>query len=190
MSGPMQWKDNLSPSSLSKLSTFADLILRWNSKINLTGYRTRKEIDELLIGESVLGFRTLEQAGIMKSGATILDFGSGAGIPGLVWVAMEVPIEVRSLEIRQKKVAFQKEVVRELGLKAEITLGRFPEAVFGESFDLVVSRAIRFDPKLWEKGRPLLKPAGYFVRFAVPEVAETGWRTLPVSVKTSLLVSA
>jgi 16S rRNA (guanine527-N7)-methyltransferase len=188
----MQWKDksNLSESSLNKLSVFSDLVLRWNSKINLTGYRTRQEIDELLIGESVLAMSALRQAGIVKANATVLDFGSGAGIPGLVWAMMDSPIEVASLEIRQKKVAFQKEVVRELELKARIILGRFPEAVAGERFDLIVSRAIRFDQKLWEKGRPLLNPGGKFVRFAASAAVEPAWQSLPISKKSVLLVQA
>ncbi|MCI0615314.1 class I SAM-dependent methyltransferase [bacterium] len=185
----MQWKDNLSPSSLEKLCAFTDLIVRWNSRINLTGYRTRQEIDDLLIGESVLAVLELQKMGIFKAGTTILDFGSGAGIPGLVWAMLKLPIEITSLEIRQKKIAFQKEVVRELGLQARIILGKFPEAVAGERFDLIVSRAIRFDPKIWEKGRVLLNPSGHFVRFAAANLRETGWESHPVSEKTSLQIS-
>lgn len=186
----MQWKDkaNLSPASLRKLSAFTDLILQWNSKINLTGYRTREEIDNLLIGESVLAMLTLREAGIVKTGTTVLDFGSGAGIPGMVWAMMELSIQITSLEIRQKKVAFQKEVVRELTLKARILLGKFPEAINGERFDLIVSRAIRFDPKVWDKGKPALNMDGMFVRFAPSNTKELGWQSLPVSDKTTLLV--
>jgi 16S rRNA (guanine527-N7)-methyltransferase len=186
----MHWKDSLSPTSISKLSSFSDLILRWNSRINLTGYRTREQIDELLIGESILAMLELQNAGYIKAGTTILDFGSGAGIPGLVWAMMNFPVEITSLEIRQKKVAFQKEVVRDLGLKAHIILGKFPEAVSGEGFDLIVSRAIRFDPKIWQQGRPLLKAGGHFVRFAAANMIETGSEAIPVSDKTSLQISS
>jgi 16S rRNA (guanine527-N7)-methyltransferase len=185
----MQWKDNLSPSSLEKLSAFTDLIIRWNSRINLTGYRTRQEIDDLLIGESVLAVLELQKVEIVKAGTTILDFGSGAGIPGLVWAMLNLSIQITSLEIRQKKIAFQKEVVRELGLQARIILGKFPEAVAGERFDLIASRAIRFDPKIWEIGRGLLNPSGHFVRFAAANLRETGWKSHPVSEKTSLQIS-
>lgn len=185
----MQWKDNLSPAAISKLSAFSDLILRWNSRINLTGYRTRDQIDELLIGESVLSMRALQNAGYVKDVTSILDFGSGAGVPGLVWAMMDLPVGITSLEIRQKKIAFQKEVVRDLGLKARIVLGKFPDAVSGERFDLIASRAIRFDPKIWDQGRPLLNPGGHFVRFASANVIESGSETIPVSDKTSLQIS-
>ena len=186
----MQWKDSLSPSSLDKLSSFTDLILFWNSRINLTGYRTRQEIDEVLIGESVLAMLKLREEGIAKAGSTILDFGSGAGIPGLVWAMLNLSIQITSLEIRQKKIAFQKEVVRKLDLKATVMLGKFPEAVAGERYDLIVSRAIRFDPKIWDKGRPLLNAGGQFVRFAPSNVVESSWQSIPVSDRTSLQISS
>jgi 16S rRNA (guanine527-N7)-methyltransferase len=190
MSAPMQWKANLSSASLAKLSAFTDLILRWNSRINLTGYQNREQIDELLIGESVLAMFGLQNARYVKPGTMILDFGSGAGIPGLVWAIMDLPVEITSLEIRQKKIAFQKEVVRDLGLKARVLVGKFPEAVSDERFDLIVSRAIRYDPKIWDQGRPLLKGGGHFVRFATANVIETGSETIAVSDKTSLQISA
>lgn len=186
----MQWKDNLSASSLDKLSSFTDLILLWNSRINLTGYRTRQEIDELLIGESVLAMLKLRDEGIAKAGSTILDFGSGAGIPGLVWAMLNQSIQITSLEIRQKKIAFQKEVVRKLDLKARIMLGKFPEAAAAERYDLIVSRAIRFDPKIWDKGRPLLNAGGRFVRFAPGNAVESDWQSMPVSDRTSLQISS
>jgi len=186
----MLWKDDLSSPSLAKLSAFTDLILRWNSRINLTGYRTREQVDELLIGESVLALRELQKARYVKDGISILDFGSGAGIPGLVWAMMDLPINVTSLEIRQKKIAFQKEVVRDLGLNARIVLGKFPEAVSHERFDLIVSRAIRFDPKIWDQGRRLLNDGGCFVRFAAADTRNSGWKSVPVSDNTSLQISS
>ncbi|HSE42482.1 MAG TPA: RsmG family class I SAM-dependent methyltransferase [Acidobacteriota bacterium] len=187
---PTHWKDSklLTPQSSIQLSKFRDLILLWNQKINLTGYRTREEIDDLLIGESVVAAQALEEAGVLSSATRVLDFGSGAGIPGLVWSILGLPADVVSLEIRQKKIAFQKEVARDLALKARIMAGRFPEAVANESFDLIVSRAIRYDPAVWEEGKALLKPDGRFVRFASADAHARGWTTLPVSPRTSILM--
>jgi 16S rRNA (guanine527-N7)-methyltransferase len=188
--GSKHWKDSriLSPDSLEKLSKFIDLILHWNSRINLTGYRNRKHVEELLIGESVLAAEALTDHGLMTPSARVLDFGSGAGIPGLVWAALDLSIELSSLEIRQKKISFQKEVVRELNLKCKIISGRFPEAVSGQNFDLIVSRAIRYEPGIWGEGEQHLTPSGKFVRFAPGDAKDVGWTTLPVSERTSLLI--
>jgi 16S rRNA (guanine(527)-N(7))-methyltransferase RsmG len=187
---PTYWKDSpvLSENALEKLQNFASLILQWNAKINLTGYRGLKEVEELLIGESVLAAEALQKSGMMQRATKVLDFGSGAGIPGLVWASLDLPVQVTSLEIRQKKVAFQKEVSRQLHLKARIVSGRFPEAVGSEAFDLIVSRAIRYDPGIWKQGERCLTSSGSFVRFATADFKEPGWSTISVSDKSSLLV--
>lgn len=184
MNDPSSWKEaGISPDAASKLSLFVDLILEWNARINLTGLRTRTEIEERLIGESVAALRALP-----VSGKTVLDFGSGAGIPGLVWAACDDSARITSLEIRQKKVAFQKEVLRTAGIDAEVVQGHFPEAVTGRQFDVIVTRAIRFSPSLWTAAEALLAPGGCLVRFGTPRQEEPGWSVLPISPGTTLLI--
>ena len=102
---PTHWKDSplLSKNSLDKLYKFAKLILQWNAKINLTGFRDPKEIEDLLIGESVLAAESLQNLGFIRPGIRVLDFGSGAGIPGIVWAALELPIQVTSLRNSAEK---------------------------------------------------------------------------------------
>ena len=189
---PTHWKDSnlLTQESSAQLSKFRDLILLWNQRINLTGYRTAEEVEDLLIGESVLAAEALQVADFVPRGTKVLDFGSGAGIPGLVWLILGLPIDLVSLEIRQKKVAFQKEAARNLNLKARIIAGRFPEAIADETFDLIVSRAIRYDRSLWQRGMVLLKPTGKFVRFGSANAEEEGWISLPVSKRTSILMKS
>ena len=173
----------ISGPALDKLILFADLILEWNPRINLTGFKSRNLVEELLLGEAVLALARLS-----PSGKRILDFGSGAGIPGLVWAICEPEMHLTSVEVRAKKVAFQKEVVRSTGLKAQILVGRFPQAVRGRSFDLIVSRAIRFDPSLWREAEMLLSEDGMLVRFAAAGAAEPEWNCIPISTRSSLLI--
>lgn len=168
----------------SKLSSFVDLILEWNARINLTGYKDRDALEELLIGESVLAL-----TGAKIAGKRILDFGSGAGIPGLVWAICEPAASIVSVEVRQKKIAFQKEAVRTLEVSAEIKRGTFPEAVESESFDIVVSRAIRFSPSLWKEAEAMLNPGGSLIRFVrLQAPPEEGWKRIPISKNSALMV--
>lgn len=185
MNSLQQWKDKglLADSAIHQLKLFADLIFQWNPKVNLTGYKKKEEIEKFLIGESVSAVPVLS-----LHSKNVLDFGSGAGIPGLVWAIAEPSARITSLEVRQKKVAFQKEAARSIGIDAEILLGRFPEVAPDRKFDLIVSRAIRFSPQLWKEGERLLKPGGLFVRFAGRNQQEPGWNTIPISERSSVLV--
>ncbi|PWT88788.1 MAG: hypothetical protein C5B54_10010 [Acidobacteria bacterium] len=179
------WKEQglISPTAFQQLSAFVDLILEWNSRINLTGFKTRESMEEKLMGDSIAALSKVQ-----IPGKRILDFGSGAGIPGLVWAACDPSARIVSLEIRQKKVAFQKEVLRQTSISADVRIGLFPEAVQNEKFDIIVSRAIRFDPDLWIKGASLLNPGGQFIRFASRETNENGWTTAPITDQSSLLI--
>jgi 16S rRNA (guanine527-N7)-methyltransferase len=173
----------LSGEAFEKLNSFTDLILQWNPRVNLTGMWSRTEIEEILIGESMRAANVLQ-----LSGKTVLDFGSGAGIPGLVWLICNPSIRLTSLEIRAKKVAFQKEVARKLQLNAEILCGRFPEAAAGREFDFIVTRAIRFDPKLWEQSSSLLVKKGRLVRFGPIAAKQDGWERVVISERSTLLL--
>jgi 16S rRNA (guanine527-N7)-methyltransferase len=170
--------------ALRKLSLFVDLILQWNDRINLTGFKTRPQIEEILVGEAVLALSHLSLAD-----KDVLDFGSGAGIPALVWSICEGAAKITSLESRQKKVAFQKEVAREIGLNVQIVSGRFPESVQGRSYDVIATRAVRFSPDLWNEGKKLLRSAGRLIRFSSSNAAsEEGWSNIRLSDRAQLLV--
>ena len=168
--------------SSRKLTIFRNLILEWNPRINLTGFRASKEIDEILIGESV---RAL--SAISVSSKRVLDFGSGAGIPGLVWAICDPSAKITSVEIRHKKIAFQKEVLRSTDVEAEVVQGHFPEAVSGRKFDFIVSRGIRFSPQMFREAIGLLAPNGMLIRFASPGTVDEGWDSLSISQRTTLM---
>jgi 16S rRNA (guanine527-N7)-methyltransferase len=180
-----QWSSEgvLSPLVFERLNQFLDLLVEWNERINLTGLRSREEMERLLLGESILAARAFPM-----SGKRVLDFGSGAGIPGLVWAICDPSIHITSVEVREKKVTFQKEVVRKLALNVELIKGSFPHVVRSRQFDVIATRAVRFSRKVWAQARLLLAPGGSFVRFANPDAHEPGWQSLPVSDRTSLLI--
>src|ERR1700712_2190007 len=64
-------------SLVEELSVYLDLLLKWNARTNLTAIREPEEIVRRHFGESLFAGRHLPQAD------TLLDFGSGAGFPGL-----------------------------------------------------------------------------------------------------------
>jgi 16S rRNA (guanine527-N7)-methyltransferase len=180
-----QWTSEglLPPNTTGKLSRFLDLLTQWNARTNLTGLRSRPEMEEILIGESLFAAKALSLAG-----KSVLDVGSGAGIPGIVWAIFDPTIRLTSLEARDKKVAFQKEVQRDLSLSVEILKGLFPDAVSGRQFDILVTRAVRYTTAFEKQAISSLLPGGSVVRFVAANATEEGWESRAVSPRAAILI--
>src|SRR4051794_7749260 len=71
----------LTDSQVSAIRTYIELLLKWNSKLNLTAIRDPQEIITRHFGESLFAARQLFPAA--DSHESVIDVGSGAGFPGL-----------------------------------------------------------------------------------------------------------
>lgn len=118
-----------------QLSLYLGLILKWNERINLTAIRS-PEIVKRHFGESLfVGAR-------LGACETFLDFGSGAGFPGIPIQLMRPEVAVTLAESRSRKAAFLHEVVRTLGLQTEVWAGRVEAMPAERRFDVVAMRAV------------------------------------------------
>lgn len=118
------------------LERYLELLLKWNARTNLTAIREPAEIVRRHFGESVLA------AGYTGKCKTLLDFGSGAGFPGIPIQLMRPEIAVTLAESQGKKAAFLREVVRELGLRSTVWNDRVEAMPEGRRFDVVALRAV------------------------------------------------
>ena len=123
-----------------QLSVYLDLLLKWNARTNLTAIREPDAIVQRHFGESLFCARTLESR--LTPGATVLDYGSGAGFPGLPLQLLLPPLQVTLAESQGKKASFLREVVRTLGLKTEVWAYRVEDMPAGTCFNAVVLRAV------------------------------------------------
>jgi 16S rRNA (guanine527-N7)-methyltransferase len=121
----------LLPAQLESISIYIDILLRWNSRINLTAIRQPEEIVTRHFGESLFAARHLfpapeqcpEEIGLHQ--AELIDVGSGAGFPGLPIKIWAPHVHLTLIESNQKKATFLREVVRALSLtNAEVFAGR------------------------------------------------------------------
>lgn len=112
----------LAQSQLKQISTYINILLRWNARINLTAVRRPEEIVTRHFGESLFAARYLfpdpvgPNASASPSPCRVTDLGSGAGFPGLpikIWAPF---IHLTLIESNQKKATFLREVVRTLTL--------------------------------------------------------------------------
>lgn len=133
---------------------YLSLIVRWNARMNLTAVRDEEGILSRHFVESIAFARALP-AGI----GTLLDFGSGAGFPGVPIAICRPEVSVTLAESQGKKAAFLQEVVRTLGLKVQVHAGRAEELQAG--FDCVVMRAVDRMEKAVEVGAALVRPDGW-----------------------------
>src|SRR5512133_77097 len=77
---PFLASDALSSSQIESLQTYLDVLLKWNSKINLTSVRNPEEIVVRHFAESLFAARELFPDPVV---ASVIDVGSGAGFPGI-----------------------------------------------------------------------------------------------------------
>jgi 16S rRNA (guanine527-N7)-methyltransferase len=127
--------DPLPPEADLQFSSYLQLLLKWNAKLNLTSIRTPDEILQRHFVESIFCARQLPDG--LK---TLLDFGSGGGFPGVPIAICRPEIAITLSESQGKKAAFLREVARTLGLKASVHGGRAEE--LKHNFDAVTLRAV------------------------------------------------
>jgi len=132
---------------LSQVSTYLEILLRWNARTNLTAIRVPEEIVTRHFGESLFAARKIFPAGnsSLTLATSLGDVGSGAGFPGLPMKLWVPQLQVTLIESQQKKATFLREVVRALRLSGVEVRSTRAEMVT-ETFDIVTMRAVeRFD---------------------------------------------
>jgi 16S rRNA (guanine527-N7)-methyltransferase len=122
---------------LPQLSSYLDLLLKWNARTNLTAIREPEEIVRRHFGESLFAARHLD-----LDTPTLLDFGSGAGFPGLPIALLRPDVKVTLAESQNKKATFLREAVRTLNLPTEVWPGRVETMPAARQFYTVALRAV------------------------------------------------
>ncbi|HVI08567.1 MAG TPA: 16S rRNA (guanine(527)-N(7))-methyltransferase RsmG [Candidatus Binatia bacterium] len=157
---PFLAEQKLEAANLIHISTYIDLLLRWNARVNLTAIRDTEQIVTRHFGESLFAARQLFPGRIEKGQVHLADIGSGAGFPGIPIKLWEPRIELMLVESNHKKAAFLRELVRTLGLTGVTVQNVRAETMLAGSFDVVTLRAVeRFSDALPTANR-LLAPKG------------------------------
>lgn len=133
--GLQQMNIDLTVPQQLQLLAFVDLLKKWNSTYNLTALRNDQDVISHHILDSLTLLPYIEHA------RGLVDVGSGGGMPGIP-VAIACPdLPVALLDANSKKTSFLQQAVIELGLSNVQVITARVEAMVGEHFDVITSRA-------------------------------------------------
>lgn len=173
MEGAKKMGLTLTTSQLKQFKEYKEYTLDINKSLNLTSIVDDKEF----IVKHFFDSFTLSNVHNFSEVKSVMDMGTGAGIPGIPMKILYPEISFVLADSLNKKIAFLKDVVDKLKLeKIECIHGRAEELgqdiSFRESFDVVVSRAVANLAVLSEYCIPFLKLNGIFLCLKGPKYKE------------------
>ncbi|HET9698258.1 MAG TPA: 16S rRNA (guanine(527)-N(7))-methyltransferase RsmG [Terriglobales bacterium] len=164
--------EGLSSRQLSQVSTYLDLLLKWNARMNLTSIRDPENIVKRHFGESFFLARH-----ISALAADLMDIGSGAGFPAIPIKIYRPELNVTLVEAQQRKATFLREVGRALNLDVDVKNVRVEDLLRAQpaSAAVITFRAV-------EKFESILPLAAKMIR---KQGAESSRGCLAILVSTS-----
>lgn len=154
-----------------KFVRYADLLVEWNEKINLTAITDPEGIAVKHFLDSVLPLTMFE----IPQNATVIDVGTGAGFPGIPMKIMRDDLNLTLMDSLNKRVNFLSEVCTSIGITADCTHERAEDSGAGvkrEKFDIATARAVARLSVLAEYCLPFVKVGGAFVALKGTDCAD------------------
>ena len=156
------WNIPLTGAQLDLLDRYAELLVRYNEKVNLTAITCPEGIEDRHFADSLLFAAQPEVSG------RLVDVGTGAGFPGIVAKIYKPDLELTLMEPTGKRVDFLRYACAELGLTGvEFAKERAEEAarkIWREQFDVASARAtacaVRILPAAGQSRRALHRDEG------------------------------
>lgn len=154
----------LDATQIARLLAFRDLLLDWNTRMNLTAITEPHAVLARHFVDALTCLVGVDPA-LRAQPLRVLDVGSGAGLPGLA-LAIALPHwQIVSLEATGKKVRFQEAVIEALKLaNATVVQGRAETLAFEKGwrggFAVVTARALAALPNLLEWCQPFAQMGG------------------------------
>jgi len=139
---------DLPPAQIGRLDEYCRLLWDWNSKLNLTRHT---DVEKFVARDLV---DSLAFAQFLAEGETVLDVGTGGGVPGVVLAIVRDDLKIALCESIGKKARAVGDIVEKLGLASPVVHGRAEDLLADHRYQTLVIRAVARLKKLLEWFRP------------------------------------
>lgn len=167
-----QYGVHLSEEQLRQLDCYAEMLVDWNTRMNLTGITDSQGVMIRHFEDSM----AMLQFVVIPQGGSLIDVGTGAGFPGMVLKIARPDIQLTLLDSLNKRILFLEAVAKEIGadvqtvhLRAEEG-GKMPK--FREKYDIACARAVSNLRELSEYCLPYVRKGGKFIAMKGPDAGE------------------
>ncbi len=162
----------LTDTAVKQLNIYGNLLIEWNEKMNLTAITEPEAVLYKHFYDCLLAFKHFSP----QKNATLIDVGTGAGFPGMVFKIARPDLKITLLDSLNKRLNFLNAVAEELSLDLETVHARAEDGgrnpLYREKFDFATARAVASLPALSEYCLPYVKKGGTFLALKGPS-AET-----------------
>ena len=159
----MQNGIELDQTALDRFDTFAELLVEWNGKMNLTAITEPEEIEV----KHFLDCLMLPKYFDLSNTKTVIDVGAGAGFPSVPLLIYNPDLCLTMMDAINKRLTFLDTAIHAIGLEANLIHARAEDSGqdknYREMFDLATARAVAPMNVLAEYCLPFVKVGGYFV---------------------------
>jgi 16S rRNA (guanine527-N7)-methyltransferase len=161
----------LTEQQLELLGTFAVELVAWNQKVNLTAITDPVEIIEKHLIDSLIPAHHLQE------GASVLDIGTGGGLPGIPLKIFMPLLKMTLIDGSRKKISFVSYMIRQLGLHEiearQIRAEKLAEMrAYQQAYDAVICRAVMSIKQFVTLGTPFLNNNGILIAMKGTEFSE------------------
>jgi 16S rRNA (guanine(527)-N(7))-methyltransferase RsmG len=165
----------LSERFVQRMRVFGGILALWGGKTNLTAHPGDPVETALHAIDSLMPLAIANSWGLddivaaFAAKSRVLDFGSGAGFPGLI-LASACEARFTLAEARHKRASFLKVAAAEMGLhNVDVLAGRLiGGSDISGTFDAILSRASGPSPAFYEIAARALTPGGVAILYSTP----------------------
>ncbi|MDE7097536.1 MAG: 16S rRNA (guanine(527)-N(7))-methyltransferase RsmG, partial [Ruminococcus sp.] len=158
----------LTQNQYQKFDMYADFLVEYNKKVNLTAIT---EPHEILIKHFIDSALLIKYAEIPRN-TNLIDVGTGAGFPSVPLKIIRNDIKITLLDSLAKRITFLEQLCKKLDIDAEFIHGRAEDIArlseYREKFDFSCARAVSNFSVLSEYCIPFVKSGGYFFSMKGP----------------------